>query len=48
MSHGLMSEETIEAVLRSAVTSAGVRLLAQERSAPLRIAWVSGGEFSVD
>jgi transposase len=38
MSHGLMSKETIEGVLRSAVTSAGVRLLAQERAGLMTLA----------
>jgi transposase len=38
MSHGLMSEETIEAVLQSAPSSAGVRLLGQERAALMTLA----------
>jgi transposase len=38
MSHGLMSEATIDAVLRSAVASVGVRLLAQERAALMTLA----------
>ena len=38
MSHGLMSAETIEAVLQSAASSAGVRLLAQERVALMTLA----------
>jgi hypothetical protein len=49
MSHGLMSAETIEAVLQSAASSAGVKLLTQERmvsvrtrSAGLRIKIIAG------
>jgi transposase len=38
MSHGLMSEEAIEAVLQSATSSAGVRLLTQERVALMTLA----------
>jgi transposase len=38
MSHGLMSQETIEAVLQSAASSAGVRLLTQERVALMTLA----------
>jgi len=38
MSHGLMSQETIEAVLQSATSSAGVRLLRQEREALMTLA----------
>jgi transposase len=38
MSHGLMSQETIEAVLQSATSSAGVRLLPQERVALMTLA----------
>jgi transposase len=38
MSHGLMSTETIEAVLQSAASSAGVRLLPQERVALMTLA----------
>jgi hypothetical protein len=38
MSHGLMSGETIEAVPQSAWSSAGVRLLTQERVALMTLA----------
>lgn len=38
MSHGLMSEETIEAVLQSATRSAGVQLLTQECVALMTLA----------
>lgn len=38
MSRGLMSEETMAAVLQSATSTAGVRLLAQERAALMTLA----------
>lgn len=38
MSHGLMSEATIEGVLQSAASSAGVRLLTQEREGLMTLA----------
>jgi transposase len=38
MSHGLMSEEKIEAVLRAAMATAGVAMLDEERSALMLIA----------
>jgi hypothetical protein len=38
MSHGLMSQQTIETALQSATSSAGVRLLPQERVALMTLA----------
>jgi transposase len=38
LSHGLMSGETVEAVMQSAASSVGVRLLAQERVALMTLA----------